>query len=117
MQVCCHKNLFQKVLKVTSHQEETQFSHLVDAWAARGNDAADETAPEAFELLPQAVLVAHVKLKHKTALRYAACRALHTMFVDIGKRVVAEKKHKIKRSGRLGTCRAMHPSNDGNHKH
>jgi ribonuclease HI len=91
MQVCCHKNLFQKVLKVTSHQEETQFSHLVDAWAARGNDAADETAAEAFELLPQAVLVAHVKLKHKTALRYAACRALHTMFVDIGKRVVAEK--------------------------
>ena len=62
LHVCCKTNLFQKVLKITSHVGDTQFSHLVDSWAARGNEAADTMASKAIALLPARVCQAHRRL-------------------------------------------------------
>ena len=83
--------LFQKALKVTSHQGEAAYSHTVDKWAAQGNEAADTAAIWARHLLPPAVTQAHARLKAACLMRYQACRAMHRLLVDIGLQVVAEK--------------------------
>ena len=92
LHVCCKTNLFQKVLKITSHVGDTQFSHLVDSWAARGNTAADTMASKAIALLPARVRQAHRRLANLLESRYAACQAMHKLFVAIGKKVVKEKE-------------------------
>eukprot|EP00435_Cladocopium_sp_Y103_P038590 s1356_g10.t1 len=92
MRTCCRRKLFQRVLKVSSHQDAAQYSNVVDEWAFRGNEAADSLAIQARHLLPPQVLHAHRRLVTALTLRYSACVALHTLFVDIGKKVVSEKK-------------------------
>eukprot|EP00435_Cladocopium_sp_Y103_P036870 s2188_g9.t1 len=91
-QACCEAQLFEKVLKISSHQDTTQFSDLVDQWAIRGNEAADTMAIHARALLPASVLHAYHNLEKALAERYAACASLHRLFIDIGLKVIQEKE-------------------------
>ena len=83
--------LFQRILKVTSHQAHMEYSSLVDRWAIEGNEAADAAATWARTLLPAAVIHAYRRLQVESEQRYAACRAMHKLLVAIGSKVVAEK--------------------------
>ena len=92
LRVCCNLGLFRKILKVTSHQDPRQFSDIVDHWVLRGNEAADSLAAAARALLPSVTLTAHARLVEALRVRYAACFAMHTLLVNIGKIVVSEKE-------------------------
>ena len=87
----CRGGLFQRVLKISSHQDHQGFSDLVDQWAISGNEAADRAASWARNILPPVVMQAHHRLQVECTTRYRACRALHQLFVDIGNRVIGEK--------------------------
>ena len=87
----CRGGLFQRVLKISSHQDHQGFSDLVDQWAISGNEAADRAASWARNILPPVVMQAHHRLQVECTTRYRACRALHQLFVDIGNRVIGQK--------------------------
>ena len=84
--------LFQKILKITSHQNSMEYSQFVDRWAIKGNEAADALAIWARQLLPPEVTQAHQRLKLASQVRYKACQALHRLLVDIGNKVTSEKE-------------------------
>ncbi|CAL1143862.1 unnamed protein product [Cladocopium goreaui] len=56
------------------------------------NTAADTMASKAIALLPARVRQAHRRLANLLESRYAACQAMHKLFVAIGKKVVKEKE-------------------------
>lgn len=80
-----------KVVKVTSHMEQSEDSSLVDSWVIRGNDSADRCAEQArldfslqFWTLWDALFQ---RLQQLDKIR----QELHTLFLDIGRKVVSQK--------------------------
>eukprot|EP00438_Fugacium_kawagutii_P016540 Skav227301 [mRNA] locus=scaffold2645:246411:250984:- [translate_table: standard] len=83
--------LFERVVKVRSHQDETAYSDVVEKWAIRGNDEADKWAVIARQHLP----VALRKIHHQAKLdyhQYSRCRdQVHDTLCAVGTQSVESK--------------------------
>eukprot|EP00435_Cladocopium_sp_Y103_P030925 s305_g7.t1 len=85
--------LFQRVVKVTSHQQ-MDVSDVVEAWAFRGNDHVDKLAADARQHLPAAIHWGRLALEHAVSQRTSACHEFHRMLVQFGLRC-AETKPRV----------------------
>jgi ribonuclease HI len=86
----CSRGLFQFVVKVTSHQEESQLD-VVEEWAREGNECADRLAAMAQHQLPSQVRLLQGKLIYQHNRRHFACKHFHAMLVQFGLRCVEGK--------------------------
>ena len=86
----CSRGLFQFVVKVTSHQEESQLD-VVEEWAREGNECADRLAAMVQHQLPSQVRLLQGKLIYQHNRRHFACKHFHAMLVQFGLRCVEGK--------------------------
>ena len=84
------QQMFQFVVKVTSHQTEGM-SDTVEEWARQGNECADRLAAMALHQLPFEVRVLQTKLTNQANRRHFACKHFHAMLVQFGLRCVETK--------------------------
>lgn len=85
------KGLYQGVVKVCSHQDESLFSDTVDLWAIAGNESADRAAALAFQQLPVAFLQVWERCRQERRDQQQLRDELHQHFLAIGKSCVESK--------------------------
>eukprot|EP00438_Fugacium_kawagutii_P019821 Skav227916 [mRNA] locus=scaffold146:145928:150717:+ [translate_table: standard] len=89
---CLVRGLFLHVFKVTSHQVVSADTPEVEQWAFEGNEAADQLASRARDLLPSGVLQAWTRFSQVYHSRMEMKHWLHTVFLAVGKRAVECKE-------------------------
>ena len=80
-----------KVIKVTSHMEQSDDISLVDSWVIRGNDSADRCAEQARQDFSQQFWTLWEALFQQLTTLDKVRKELHTLFLDVGRRVVSQK--------------------------
>jgi ribonuclease HI len=86
----CHfavaKSFLIKIVKVTSHVDPHALSEPIEAWATRGNAAADRAAEQAQALFPTQFWQVWENLRQFYILRQEWCLALFHLFITVGQR-------------------------------
>ena len=86
-----HRQLYQRVVKVFSHQDSKLLSDVVEKWASRGNDHADHQATLAFHHLPSEVQQAWTKFEVSLSRRREVVKQFHSMMMNIAIQSVEAK--------------------------
>ena len=80
-----------KVVKVTSHMRQDDSNTLVDTWVIRGNDSADKCAGQARQDFSASFWTLWDALAKQLQILDKVRKELHTLFLEIGRKVVACK--------------------------
>ena len=87
----CGSQLFEGIVKVRSHEDESQYSDAIERWAIRGNESADATADRARHGYPSRLVEIWAALCSHTERMVWLRDCIHAHVVRVGLQAVEEK--------------------------
>ncbi len=87
----CSRGFLQRIIKVSSHQGESNFTQHVERWAFRGNEFADFTAERARQAYPSSLFQVWERLHDVLLERSAMRETLRAHLLHIAETAVQDK--------------------------
>ena len=87
----CGLGLFEDIVKIRSHQDDLQYSDVIEQWAIRGNEAADLAAARARQDYSIQFVTLWTELLHHHQNEVMIRNQVHSHFVRVGLKAVEEK--------------------------
>ena len=91
IEIGIQKGRFRNVIKVRSHEDETQYPEAVEKWAIHGNEAADAAAEAARDQVSPALMHTRERVVRRQALQVRMRDAMRKMLIAIGFASVNQK--------------------------